>query len=76
MIRWVLEHADLPTKTIYNHQRTIVDYFRPEDIQVMYKLSNTPKYVYNVEFVKCFEKEECVDYDRSIHYIIKTWWGK
>jgi hypothetical protein len=24
MIGWALEHVDLPTRTIYNHQRTIV----------------------------------------------------
>jgi hypothetical protein len=72
MIHWVLEHVDILTRTICNHQRTIVDSFRPEDIQVMYKLTNTPKYVYNAKFVKTFEKEECVDYDRSIHDIIKT----
>jgi hypothetical protein len=47
MIRWTLEHVDIPTRTIYNNQRTIVDSFQPEDIQVMYKLSSNPKYVYN-----------------------------
>ena len=75
MIHWALEHVDISTMNIYNHQRTIVDSFQPEDIQVLYKLTNTPKYVYNAEFVIFFEKEECVDYDRSIHDIIKTWWG-
>ena len=69
MIHWDLEHVDLPTRTIYSHQRTIADSFQLEDIQVMYKFSNTPKYVYNAEFVKFFEKEECVDYDRSINDI-------
>jgi hypothetical protein len=75
MIHWALEHVDVPTKTIYIHQRTIVGSFRPKYIQVMYKLSSNPKYVYNAEFVKNFEKEECVDYDRNVHDIIKTWWG-
>jgi hypothetical protein len=75
MIHLDLEHVVIPTKTIYNHQRTIFGSFRLENIQVMYKLSSNPKYVYNVEFVKKFEKEECVDYDRSVHDIVKTWWG-
>jgi hypothetical protein len=27
MIRWALEHVDIPTRTIYNHQRTIFGSF-------------------------------------------------
>jgi hypothetical protein len=75
MIFYALEHVDLPTMTIYNHQRTIVSSFQLKYIQVMYKLSITHKYVYNAKFVKRFKKEECVDYDRSIHDIIQSWWG-
>jgi hypothetical protein len=42
MISWALEHVDIPTRTIYSHQKTIIGPFRPEDIQVMYKLTPTP----------------------------------
>jgi hypothetical protein len=27
MIRWALDHVDIPTRTIYNHQKTIVGSF-------------------------------------------------
>jgi hypothetical protein len=54
MIRWALDHVDIPSITIYNHQKTIVGSFQPEEIQVMYKLSSNPKYVYNAPFVKKF----------------------
>jgi hypothetical protein len=57
MICWALDHVDIPTRTMYNHQRTIVGSFRLEDIQLMYKLSSNPKYVYNAKFVKNVEKE-------------------
>jgi hypothetical protein len=33
MIRWALDHIDLPTRTIINDQRTTVGTFRPEHIQ-------------------------------------------
>jgi hypothetical protein len=75
MIRWALDHVDISTRTICSHQRTIVGSFQPKDIQVMYKLSSNPKYVYNAPFVKEFEKDECTDYDRTVHDIVKTWWG-
>jgi hypothetical protein len=41
----------------------------------MYKISPTPKYTYNVAFLLEFERKECVQYTRSGHDIIKTWWG-
>jgi hypothetical protein len=59
MISWALEHVDIPTRTIYSHQKTIVGSFRPEDIQVMYKLTPNPKYTYNASFIMKFEDEEC-----------------
>jgi hypothetical protein len=75
MISWALEHVDIPTRTIYSHQNTIVNSFRPEDIQVMYKLTPNPKYTYNASFIMKFEDEECTKYDRIVHDIVKTWWG-
>jgi hypothetical protein len=74
MISWALEHVDIPTRTIYSHQKTIVGSFRPEDIQVMYKLTPNPKYTYNASFIMKFEDEECTKYDRTVHDIVKTWW--
>jgi hypothetical protein len=75
MIRWALDHVNIPTRTIYNHQNTIFGSFQLEDIQVMYKLSSNPRYVYNAPFVMKFEKDECTSYDRIFHDIVKTWWG-
>jgi hypothetical protein len=41
----------------------------------MYKISATPKYTYNVTFLLDFERKECIQYSRSGHDIIKSWWG-
>ena len=35
MIRWALDHVDLPTRTIMNSQRVTVGTFRPEHLQTM-----------------------------------------
>jgi hypothetical protein len=75
MISWALEHVDIQTRSIINHQKTFVGSFRPENLQVMYKLSATPKYTYNATFLLEFERKECIQYDMSGHDIIKSWWG-
>jgi hypothetical protein len=75
MIGWALEHVDIPKRSIFNYHKTFVDSFRPKDIKVMYKLSSKPKYTHNSSFILKFEDEECIEYDRTIHYIVKTWWG-
>jgi hypothetical protein len=49
--------------------------FRPEDIQVMYKLTPNPKYTYNASFIMKFEDDECTKYGRIVHDIVKSWWG-
>jgi hypothetical protein len=41
----------------------------------MYNLSPNPKYTYNVSFILEFEKKECIQYARSSHDIVKSWWG-
>jgi hypothetical protein len=41
MIRWALDHIELPTRTIMNDQRVTVETFRPKHIQTMYKLPTT-----------------------------------
>jgi hypothetical protein len=75
MISWALEHVDIQTRSIINHQQVVVGSFRPEHLQVMYKLSPTPKYTYNVAFLLEFERKECTQYTRNGHDIVKTWWG-
>jgi hypothetical protein len=59
MISWALEKIDIQTRSILNSQKVVVGSFRPEHIQVMYKLSPTSKYIYNVEFVEEFQRKEC-----------------
>jgi hypothetical protein len=39
MIGWALENVDVSTRSIHNSQKVVVGSFRPEHIQVMYKLS-------------------------------------
>jgi hypothetical protein len=57
MIRWALDHVDLPTRTIINDRRNTVGTFRPEHIQSMYKLPATSEYIYGNEFLEEFQKE-------------------
>jgi len=75
MISWALEHVDVQTKSIINHQHVSINYFRTKHLQVMYKLSPNPKYTYNVAFILEFKKKECIQYARNGHNIIRTWWG-
>jgi hypothetical protein len=75
MISWALENTDVQTRSIINHQKVVVGSFRPEHIQVMYKLSPDPKYIYNVAFVAEFQRKECAECDRTYPDIVKTWWG-
>jgi hypothetical protein len=75
MIGWALENVDIQTRSIYNSQKVVVGSFRPEHIQVMYKLSPDFKYNHNVAFLLEFEQHECIQYDKTYPDIIKTWWG-
>jgi hypothetical protein len=54
MISWALEKIDIPMRSILNDQAVIIGSFRPEHIQVMYKLSPNPKFIYNAEFIAEF----------------------
>jgi hypothetical protein len=54
MISWALEKLDIPTRSTLNDQGDIIGSFRPEHIQVMYKISPNPKFIYNVEFIARF----------------------
>ena len=61
MINWALEKVDIPTRRILNDQVVVVISFRPEHIQVMYKLSPNPKHIYNAEFLAKFQRKECTE---------------
>jgi hypothetical protein len=73
MIRWALDHIDLPTRTIMNQQRVTVGTFRPEHIQTMYKLPMTSEYTYGAEFLEEFKEKECTQYDKTMPGLIKDW---
>ena len=62
MIRWVLDHVDIPTRTIIGEQEVTVGTFRPESLQVMYKLPPTSDFSYNAEFLDGFKNKECEKY--------------
>jgi hypothetical protein len=75
MIGWTLENVDISTRIIYNSQKVVVGSFRPENIQVMYKLSLVFKYIYNTAFIMELEKQECMQYEKNYPDLIKDWWG-
>ena len=74
MISWALENVDVKTRSIINHQKVIVGSFRPEHIQVMYKLSLVSKYIYSAAFVEDFQRKECAGCDHTYPDIVTTWW--
>jgi hypothetical protein len=73
MIRWVLDHVDIPTRMIINEQKVTIGTFRPEHLWVMYKLSHIPKLTHNAKFIEGFKKKECKKYARSLSDLIKDW---
>jgi hypothetical protein len=75
MIKWVLDHVDIPTRTIFNEQKVAVGTFRPEHIREMYKLSPTPRFTHNAEFLEVFKKKECEQYGKSLSDLIKDWYS-
>jgi hypothetical protein len=58
MIRWVLDHVDIPTITIISEKKVTIGNFRPKHLQAMYQLSPTPNFMYNVEFLEGFKEKE------------------
>jgi hypothetical protein len=55
----------------------IIGSFIPEHVQVMYKLSPSPKYIYNQDFVNNFQRKECFEdiiKTKPTSDIIKDWW--
>jgi hypothetical protein len=73
MIKWALDHVDIPTQTIFNSQKVAIESFRPEHIQVMYKLSATSNFVYNTICLENFSNKECDQFGKSVSDMIKDW---
>jgi len=73
MIRWALDHIDLPSRTIVSDQQAMVGTFRPEHIQSMYKLPTTSEYTYGKEFLADFKKKACEEFDKTMPSLIKDW---
>jgi hypothetical protein len=69
----VLDHVDVPTRTIISEQGVTVGTFRPESLQVMYKLPPTSDFSYNAEFLDGFKKKECKQYMKILSDLIKDW---
>jgi hypothetical protein len=75
MISWALENIDIKTRSIINHHKVFIGSFRPKHLQVMYKISLNPKYNYSVSFMLEFYEKECIQYNKSYPYIIRSSWG-
>jgi hypothetical protein len=69
----VLDHVDIPTRTIINEQKVIVGTFRPENLQAMYKLPPTSDFTYSAEFLDGFKQKECEQYTKILSDLIKDW---
>jgi hypothetical protein len=76
MINWVLENVDILTRTIFNSQKVAIGSFWPEHLQVMYKLSTTPNFIYNANFLVDFDKKECSQYGKNLLGLIKDWYSR
>jgi hypothetical protein len=73
MIRWTLDHVDLPSRTILNDRQDMIGTFRPEHIQSMYKLPVTSKYTFGKEFFAEFKEKECKEFDKTLLGLINDW---
>jgi hypothetical protein len=73
MIRWALDHMNIPTRTIMDEQRVIVGTFRREHLQTMYKLPATSDHTYGTKFLEEFKEKEFIQYDKTMSILIKNW---
>jgi hypothetical protein len=55
MVRWALDHENIPTRTIINEQKVTIGTFKPEQLQAMYKLPIVSDLTYDVEFLENFK---------------------
>jgi len=74
MISWALERTNVKMRRIMDSWWVIISSFRPEYVQVMYKLCPSPKYVYNQDFLSNFQRKECFEAGQTYPHIIKEWW--
>jgi len=58
MIRWALDHVDIPTREILNEQKVAIETFQPEHLHAMYKLSPTPSVTHNAKFLEGFKMKD------------------
>jgi hypothetical protein len=72
MIGWALEKVDIPTRSILNEKGAVIGSFRPEHIQVMYKLSPNYRHTFNSEFVAEFQRKECIEAGQEDGQEMKT----
>jgi hypothetical protein len=72
VIRWALDHVDIPTRMIISKQKVTIGTFRPKHLQAIYKFSSTPNLTHNDEFLEGFKKE-CEKYEKSLSDLIKYW---
>jgi hypothetical protein len=73
MIRWALDHGDIPTRIIVSEKKLTIGTFRPESLHVMYKLPPTSKFTYNAKFLEDFKRKECEQYEKMLSDLIKDW---
>jgi hypothetical protein len=73
MITWALDKVDVPTRSILNEQGVVIGSFKPEYIQVMYKLSPNYRQTYNTEFVAAFQRKQCVEGGQTYPDMIRGW---
>jgi hypothetical protein len=73
MIAWALDKVDVPTRSILNEQGAVIGSFRPEHIQVMYKLSPNYRHTFNSEFVAAFQRKECIEGGQTYPDMIRGW---
>jgi hypothetical protein len=73
MIAWALDKVDVPTRSILNEQGAVIGSFRPEHIQVMYKLSPNYRHTFNSEFLAEFQRKECIEAGQTYPDMIRGW---
>jgi hypothetical protein len=76
MIRWALDHINLPSRTIVNDRQDIIGTFRPEHLQAMYKLPATSELTLGKEFYAEFKEKECTEFDRTLPGLIRDWFSR
>jgi hypothetical protein len=74
MISWALKRTNVQTRSILDNRGVVVGSFRLKHLQEMYKLSPSPMYVYNKDFMSNFQRKECFESYQTYLDLIKDWW--